>query len=146
MDAHNFLTPNDQENIICAIKEAEMLTSGEIRLHIENYCSIDVLDRAAAVFADLSMHKTDQRNGVLFYIAVKDHKFAVLGDVGINRQVDECFWTDVKEHIFTYFWQNKYAEGLAAGIQMAGEKLAVFFPYQADDVNELSDEISFGKD
>jgi len=138
-------TKEQQKMIVDAIKQAEHNTSGEIRIHIEKKCKIDVLDRAANVFAMLKMHKTELRNGVLFYLSVEDRKFAILGDVGINIKVPEDFWDSVKDTVLEQFKQGNQTEGLIKGILMAGEKLKAHFPYQKDDVNELSDEISFGK-
>jgi uncharacterized membrane protein len=138
-------TKEQQKLIVDAIKQAENNTSGEIRVHIEKQCKIDVLDRAANVFAMLKMHKTQLRNGVLFYLSIDDRKFAILGDAGINAKVPENFWDSVKETVLEQFKIGNQTEGLIKGIIMAGEKLKVHFPYQKDDVNELSDEISFGK-
>ncbi len=138
-------TKEQQKQIVEAIKQAEHNTSGEIRVHIENTCNIDVLDRAANIFAMLKMHKTDLRNGVLFYLSVEDRKFAILGDAGINAKVPKDFWDSVKNTVFEQFKSGNQTEGLIKGILMAGEKLKAHFPYQKDDVNELSDEISFGK-
>ncbi len=130
---------------MAAIKEAEMLTSGEIRVHIESNCEIDVLDRATEVFAELHMHQTEQRNGVLFYVALEDHQFAVLGDAGINASVPDHFWEDITAEVISYFKKKKYAAGLARGIRMAGEQLQAHFPYNRhEDTNELSDDVSFG--
>lgn len=143
-NARNFFTEEEKKNIICTIKDAELQTSGEIKVHVENYCKEDVLDKAAAVFASLELHKTARRNGVLFYMAIKDHKYAILGDKGINCCVDECFWDDVKELMAGYFSREQFADGLIEGIKLAGIKLSENFPYQANDVNELPDDISFG--
>jgi len=134
-----------KELITNSIKNAELNTSGEIRVHIENSCSEDVMDRAAYWFASLKMHKTELRNGVLFYLALNDKKFAILGDKGINAAVPENFWNEVKETMLPYFAEGNFAEGLSKGILMAGEKLKEFFSYQKNDINELNDEISFGK-
>ncbi|RIJ37498.1 TPM domain-containing protein [Pontibacter oryzae] len=139
------ITPADEQKIIEAIKDAEMQTSGEIRVHIESSCNMDVLDRATEVFAELHMHQTDQRNGVLFYVAIEDHQFAVLGDAGINATVPDHFWEDITAEVIKNFKHKKYAEGLARGIRMAGEQLQAHFPYDRHgDINELSDDISFG--
>jgi len=138
-------TKEQQKQIVEAIKQAEYNTSGEIRVHIEKQCKIDVLDRAANVFAMLKMHKTQLRNGVLFYLSIEDRKFAILGDAGINANVPENFWDSVKETVLEQFKIGNQTEGLIKGIIMAGEKLKIHFPYQKDDINELSDEISFGK-
>ncbi|MDX5421573.1 MAG: TPM domain-containing protein [Hymenobacteraceae bacterium] len=139
------ITPADEKTIMAAIKEAELNTSGEIRVHVESNCEGDVLDRATEVFAELHMHQTKLRNGVLFYVALEDHQFAVLGDAGINATVPDHFWEDITAEVVKYFKQKKYAEGLSRGIKMAGEQLKAHFPYDPKgDINELSDDISFG--
>jgi len=145
MNVRNFFSETEKKQIVEAIKEAELNTSGEIRLHVEGPCKADVLDRAAYVFKKLEMHKTALRNGVLFYLSVNNKKFAILGDAGINAKVSENFWDDIKDTVLACFREGKYAEGLSKGIKMAGDKLKSEFPYQKDDVNELPDEISFGK-
>ena len=145
MNPSNFFTKEQKKQITDAIKESELNTSGEIRLHVEKRCKINALDRAAYIFDKLKMHKTEKRNGVLFYLAVDDHKFAILGDAGINQVTPENFWDEIKDIVLDYFKEGKYADGLAKGIRMSGEALKEHFPYQTDDVNELSDDISFGK-
>ena len=145
MNAVKFFPREEKEQIKAAVKEAETNTSGEIRVHIDNHCKEDVLDRAAWWFAKLEMHKTEKRNGVLFYLAVKDQKFAILGDAGINAVTPDDFWDNIKEKMLGHFTEGAFAAGLSEGILMAGEALRSHFPYQDDDVNELSDEISFGK-
>jgi uncharacterized membrane protein len=144
--AKSFFSEQEQAAIVAAIKEAEKNTSGEVQVHLENHCKDDVLDRAADVFRILKMHETKLRNGVLFYLAIKDKKFAILGDAGINSKVPENFWNDIKSMMQTKFREGKFTEGLCQGIIQAGQQLKVHFPYLKDDVNELSDDISFGKD
>lgn len=144
MNPAKFFTKEEKERIVQAIKEAEKETSGEIRLHIESKCKGDPLQRAMKVFAKLKMHKTALRNGVIIYLAIDDRKFAIYGDKGINEKVPENFWEDVKEVMRQHFKENKHVEGLVKGIAMIGEKLKEFFPYQADDINELPDDISIG--
>lgn len=133
----------EKEQIIEAIRQAEKNTSGEIRVHIENHCSKAALDRAAQLFAELKMHKTALRNGVLLYLAIEDRQFAILGDVGINSKVPNNFWDTTKELILEQFRQGEVCKGLCQGIQEVGRQLKSYFPYQSDDVNELPDEISF---
>lgn len=144
MKPADFFSWEDEEKITGAIKEAEHSTSGEIRVHIEGKCSGEALDRAAYVFEQLGMHKTKLRNGVLFYLAVEDKKFAILGDAGINAVVKDNFWDEIKKLMLDHFGNGEFAEGLAGGILMAGKQLKANFPYQKDDINELPDEISFG--
>ncbi|MBE0639639.1 MAG: TPM domain-containing protein [Bacteroidales bacterium] len=134
----------DEADVKQAILNAELDTSGEIRVHIESTCQGDVLDRAAFIFEKLNMHNTEMRNGVLFYLAVKNRKFAVIGDVGINVNVPESFWEELNMEILSYFRENQFAEGLIYGIGRTGEYLKKYFPYQKGDRNELSDDISYG--
>ncbi|RIH67212.1 TPM domain-containing protein [Mariniphaga sediminis] len=145
MSAQKYFSEENKLQITNAIRVAETNTSGEIRVHVEKRCKEDVLDRAAYIFKKLGMHKTELRNGVLFYLSIEDHKLAILGDAGINQKVPEDFWEEIKELLTAKFREGKFTEGLSAGIKKAGEQLKQHFPWQNDDVNELSDEISFGE-
>lgn len=139
------LTAEQQAAVEGAIAQSEKLTSGEIRVHVEHHCTTaNVLDRAAELFYSLGMEKTEQRNGVLFYLAEKDHKFAVIGDAGINQKVPSNFWDDIKVKMQVKFRSGKFAEGLVEGILMAGKQLQQHFPKLADDKDELANTISFG--
>lgn len=133
----------DDRVIIAAIEEAERHTSGEIRVHIENQCPEEVLDRAAYWFQKLGMHRTKQRNGVLIYLALLDHKFAIIGDVGIHQKVPSDFWEKTKEEMLQYFRKGEITQGLEKGILQVGYQLQEHFPYDPHtDENELSNEIS----
>ena len=140
----DFLTPEDEQEIVNAISIAEKNTSGEIRVHIENHSETPPIARAQEVFNFLEMFKTEARNGVLFYVGVADKKFAIIGDIGIDDVVEDDFWDCTKDIVIENFKNKKYKEGLVAGITRAGERLKEFFPYASDDTNELSNEISKG--
>lgn len=146
MSARNFFSKEQQETIKQAIARAELNTSGEVRVHIDEKCEGDVLAVAAAHFKRLEMEKTEQRNGVLFFLAVEDHKFAIIGDKGINEKVPAGFWDNIRDAMLQHFKQQQFTEGLSKGIDMAGEKLKQHFPYRDNDTNELSDDVSFGND
>jgi len=145
MSSDKFFSKQEQADIKSAIKEAELNTSGEIRVHIETKLKGDPLDRAAYLFDRMGMHKTEERNGVLFYLAVDSRKFAILGDSGINQKVPDNFWDNIRTDMENCFKNGNFTQGLATGIVLAGEQLKKHFPYHPDDVNELSDDISFGK-
>lgn len=143
--AKHLFSQEEKEILTAAIKAAELETSGEIQVHIENHCGDNVLDRAAEVFETLKMHQTQERNAVLFYLAVEDHQFAILGDCGINKVVPENFWENIKNEMVVHFKNRNFTEGLRLGIEMCGQQLKSHFPYnQEGDINELPDEISFG--
>lgn len=144
MNAKNFFTQDQKLAITKAITQSELQTSGEIRLHIDSNCEVNVLDSATLIFRKLKMHKTELRNGVLFYLAVTDKKFAILGDKGINEKVPENFWDNIKELMLDHFKKQQFTEGLCKGIEMAGEKLKTHFPLQSNDTNEITNEISIG--
>lgn len=141
---NNPFTPDEQQRIVEAIRQAETATSGEIRVHVEPNCPAgDPVQRAIEVFAQLGMHRTKAQNGVLFYLAHVDRKFAVLGDKGIDAKVPTGFWESTKDLLRGYFAKGEYVEGLSQGIERAGQQLRQYFPYDgATDTNELADDIS----
>ena len=145
-NARTFFSKPDDARIVAAIKAAETRTSGEIRVHLEDHADGgDPRARAAALFDELGMAATEARNGVLFYLAVKDRRFAVIGDAGIDAVVPEGFWDTVVAHLQAAFREGRFVDGLCAGIAEAGERLAEHFPHAGrDDRNELSDELSIG--
>lgn len=143
MNPRNFFNEEQKALILKAIEDAEKLTSGEIRLHIDKTCKGDVLENAITVFHKLEMDKTELRNGVLFYLSIEDRKFAVIGDKGINETVPKDFWDNIYQNIITYFKKSAYCEGLCWAILEAGKQLVEHFPIAHDDTNELSNEISF---
>ena len=136
----------DLRKIEQSIALAEKNTSGEIRLFVEDNCKGNVLDRAAFIFHKLGMDKTKLRNGVLFYLAMESHHFAILGDRGINEKTGKDFWHEIKLLMQGHFTEGDFVTGLSKGIQMSGEALKVHFPYTSGDRNELSDEIVFGSE
>jgi uncharacterized membrane protein len=142
-----FFSQEDNETIVQSIRDAEKQTSGEIRVFVESKCRfIDPLDRAYEIFTQLKMEKTEQRNGVLFYVALKDRQLAIFADSGIHQAVGEQYWKDVVKHILVFFNKENYALGIKECVLKIAEALQSYFPYDAaTDKNELPDEIIFGK-
>lgn len=142
-NARIILNREEDHRVVEAIRQAELNTSGEIKVHIENFCHGDVEKRSLFVFNHLKLNETKSRNGVLIYLAVKDQKFAILGDDGINNVVEANFWEDIRDMMAVEFMQGHFADGLEQGIQRCGEKLKTYFPVQTNDINEISNEISY---
>lgn len=138
------LTAQEQTLMAQAISAAEKNTSGELRVHMEKVCTQDPVQRAIAVFEKLGMHQTAARNGVLIYVATESAQLAIIGDKGINELVPENFWDSTRDLMITHFKTGQITEGLCAAIAEAGQQLAKYFPYEDNDQNELSNEISFG--
>lgn len=139
------LSEKEQDIVKQSIEWAENATSGEIRVCIESKCDVDAYERAIGCFYDLKMEATKLRNGVLIYVALDDHKFAIIGDQGINALVADDFWDSTKALMLEKFKSGQVAEGISVGIIEAGKQLKRYFPYSSDDVNELSDDIVFLK-
>jgi uncharacterized membrane protein len=141
----HFFTPEQRDKIVKAIADAELMTSGEIRLHVEANCSKDEpIERAAEVFRKLKMNETAQQNGVLIYLATEDRRFAIIGDKGINAVVPANFWDGVKEVMAGHFKKGEFLEGVLFAITETGSHLKQYFPLGTGDKNELSNEISEG--
>ena len=144
VSAKKFFTPEQQEDIKQAVLNAELDTSGEIRVHLENQCNGEVLLRATQLFEKLKMDRTELHNGVLIYLAIENRKFAIIGDAGINAVVPDNFWEQIKVNMLNRFRNGEFTIGLTEAIAATGEQLKAHFPYRSSDVNELSDDISFG--
>lgn len=134
----------EQKRIIQSIEQAELATSGEIRLHVDLSCTIPPLERAATCFDELGMGATELKNGVLIYLSLKEHSFAIIGDKGINEKVPEGFWDSTRDLMMNHFKKSELIEGICAGIEHAGEQLKLHFPLAHNDKNELNNDISFG--
>ena len=140
----DFLTAQEEQEIIAAIRKAEQRTSGEIRIHIEKTSKIDAIDRAMDVFHLLKMDNTKLQNGVLIYVAVEDRNFVIFGDKGINDAVESNFWDSTKDVMQKHFKSGNLKQGLIEGLLKAGQQLEKHFPWQHNDTNELPNEISKG--
>lgn len=146
MRPKDFLSKAQLAELSSCIQDAEHQTSGEIRIHIDRKCTRDAREQAIKTFHLLGTRKTAARNGVLIYVACDSHKFAIIGDKGINEVVPPNFWKDVCLMLETEFKRGAFAEGLEEAVRMTGEKLKAFFPYLSDDKDELPNEVSIGKD
>lgn len=138
----DFLSQTEEQEIVEAIRMAESTTSGEIRVHLERHTDLDVFIRAKEIFHILKMDNTKEENGVLIYIAVDDHKFAICGDRGIDKKVPANFWETTRDTMSAHFKDGRFKDGIIEGIQHAGKRLSAYFPWQHGDINELPDEIT----
>jgi len=144
-DMYDVFGPAEELRIENAIAQAELQTSGEIRVHIDNKCKENVLDRAAFLFEELEMHQTELRNGVLIYIAIQDKKLAIIGDSGINSKVEKDFWNEIKTQMINDCVEEHFVDAIVNAVLSTGKQLTTHFPYQKDDQNELPNQISFGQ-
>lgn len=140
----NFFSDDASKAIVNAISRIESKTFGELRVHIEDLCEGDPLERAVEVFSKLKMQNTKSKSGVLLYLATEDKKVAILGDTGIDALVEPSYWNQIIEVIIETIHNKDIAQGIVKGIEMVGEKLIQHFPENGGQVNELSNEISYG--
>lgn len=140
-----FFTPEEEAIIVNAIQAAETGTTGEIRVHLESDAKKDPLSESKALFRQLGMHQTKDRNGVLILLELNRQEFAIIGDEGIDARVGDDFWLAERDILQTYFRDHRFAEGLVVAIGQIGEKLKAFFPAgSGPNENELPNEISYG--
>ncbi|WP_346882932.1 TPM domain-containing protein [uncultured Algibacter sp.] len=143
-NVEDFLTLTEEQDIVEAIRVAELNTSGEIRVHLEKTSNGDATNRALELFHLLKMDNTKLQNAVLIYLAVEDKTFVIYGDKGINDVVEKDFWDSTKDVMQSYFKNGDFKQGLIEGILKSGEQLKTYFPYLDTDTNELTNEISKG--
>lgn len=142
-----FFTAEEKKAIVDAVQQAEHRTSGEVRVFVENRCRyVNAIDRAIEIFGNLQMFRTELRNAVLVYVAVKDRQLAVFGDEGIHQKVGDEYWNNEVKKMIQAFNRNNISEGIAHCVKDIGEALCTHFPYdRTTDKNELPDDIVFGK-
>ncbi len=144
--AEDYFTPHQKQVIVDAIKQAEKQTSGEVRVFVESKCEyVNAIDRAKELFEQLDMHKTEERNAVIVYVALKHRQLAVFADAGIYEKTGANFWNDNVRLMLSHFNKEDYVDGIANVVKEIGEALQTHFPYQKNDINELPDDIVFGK-
>lgn len=127
------------------IARAELLTSGEIMVHVEHNCAEDPYKHAVKVFESLGMQNTELRNGVLIYLSLEDHKIVILGDAGIHQFVRPEGWDDLVHKLSEHFKRGQFQQGLCEVIHEIANRLEKHFPRMTNDRNELSNQISFSK-
>ena len=117
------LSEDQQKQILQAIQEAELKTSGEVRVHIESHCEGHPVERAKVLFFELGMHQTDLQNGVLIYLAHKDRKFSIVGDKGIDAKVPLEFWETIRDEMRPTLAKNEFGIVLVSGTRNNGAVL-----------------------
>jgi len=142
----DFIPTEGQQRIAEAITAAERHTSGEICVHVTPRCRGDVVKRATRTFDRLQLYRTRQRNAILIFVAYESRKLAILGDAGINERVPAGYWDVEVATLTQYLKAGRPVDGLCLVVANVGERLQQFFPAQRDDINELSNEVSFDDD
>jgi uncharacterized membrane protein len=140
-----FFTKTEEKHILSAIKEAELASSGEVRVFVESHCKGNIEARTIDIFKQLKMHKTRERNAVLIYVAIKDRRFTIFGDEGIHQKMGFQFWNAEAAILKSFFVDNKIIDGLSTTIISIGQILKEHFPYSTEDKNELPDTIAYGE-
>ncbi|MBM3936589.1 MAG: TPM domain-containing protein [Sphingomonadales bacterium] len=142
--ASDLFSQADLDRLSECIRQAELQSSGEIRVHLEKHCRGSALNRAKILFHQLGMDRTALQNGVLIYVATHDRKVSILGDEGIHQKVTDQFWNLELANLLEEFGRGAYLKGMEQVISEVGTKLKTHFPIGDRDHNELSNEISQG--
>ena len=141
MNAPTFIKQLREDEIVAAVRAAELKTSGELRIFISHKSVTDPVAAAQEEFTRLGMEKTRERNAVLIYLAPAMRKFAVIGDLGVHARCGDSFWQELARAMTEQFRNSEFTEGIVQGIKRAGDLLAEHFPRQPDDRNELPDQV-----
>ena len=141
--ANGFLTEEESTRIEQAIAEVELTTSAEVKVVVLRYCWDDIYVKAARIFSKFRLDKTELRNCVLVMLVVTNQEYLIYGDEGIHEKVGDGFWDDVRDEMLTHFVCDHFGDGLVHAVHRVGEKLADYFPYQTDDVDEIPNEVIF---
>jgi len=144
--AEKIIDQNKRVRLRQEIERAEKLTTGEIRVFLDDQCKLDILDRTAFLFDQLNMQENNQRNGILIYLSLRDHRFAIIGDAGINAVLDGDYWLQMKDKMTPFFISDQIEEGIVFAIREVASKLKHHFPNSKNDNSDLSDKIVFGKE
>ena len=139
----DFLPPEDQQKIAQSITDAERRTSGEICVHVTPHTHGDTMRRARRTFNRLSLFRTAQRNAVLIFVAYLDRRVAIIGDTGINSKVGDRFWDEATRLLTRHLAEGRNAEGICETVALVGNQLAELYPARRDDINELSNEVTY---
>lgn len=140
-------TQEELSGIKKATQDAELLTSGEIKVGIISDCRRGLSPREQALkeFYRLGLDKTRDKTGILILIILQQKKVEILADKGINDKVPEGYWNEAVATIAGGFKEGKAYEGLSRAVITIGELLAKTFPRKPDDRDEISDEVSLGR-
>lgn len=144
MKTKDFFKRLDDQRVVAAIQAAEKKSSGEIRVFVHRARVGDPVEFAKKQFTKMKMHCTEQRNGVLIFVAPQSQNFAMIGDEAIHKKCGASFWNEVAEAMKGHFRRGDFTAGIVYGIERAGEILACHFPRKHDDQNELADKVEYG--
>ena len=142
MRARDFLKELRHDEIVCEIRALEKRTSGELRVFISRKDIAEPVGEAGKVFQNLGMDRTRQRNAVLIFVAPRTHQFAVVGDTGVHAKCGDGFWRELAGAMTEDFRRAQFTQGIVQGIRKAGELLALHFPPEPGDGNQLPDTVA----
>lgn len=137
----DFLTTADEQQVVDAIRAAELRTSGEIRVVITSRRVLRPERHAWKLFDRLGMRNTKHRNGALIVVFDRRKRFVIIGDTGINGQVDPSFWNRIAGEMGRLLREGRRVEALASAIQAIGDALATHWPPDEENPDELSNRI-----
>jgi len=94
-----------------------------------------------ASFTEQGLHYTKDHTGILILVSLLEHRVEVLADRGINQKVTPGTWDEIVHTITTGIKTGQACDSLCNAIARCGEILAIHFPRQADDKDELSNRL-----
>ena len=136
-----FLTAEEELKLVEAIREQEARTSAEIRICICDRFILRPERYAWKKFEEIGMRNTRHRNGALILMLPRKKTVVILGDSGFDAVVPPEFWKDSVKAMISQMNSLGPLESLREGLRRLGDTLSLHWPREANDVNELPDEI-----
>lgn len=101
-----------------------------------------VHQRALQAFVEEEVFDTRDRTGILLFVSLREHRIEVLGDTGINQQVEPDDWAEVVARIRRGIRNDNLTEGLVEAIERCGRMLERRgVDIRPNDENELPDAV-----
>jgi len=98
--------------------------------------------RALQAFVEEEVFDTRDRTGILLFVSLREHRIEVVGDTGINQEVEPEDWAEVVTRIQRGIQNDNLTEGLVEAIEMCGRLLErKGVEIRPDDENELTDTV-----
>ncbi|GAM11505.1 hypothetical protein OR1_03821 [Geobacter sp. OR-1] len=100
-----------------------------------------VRQRAVRAFYEKGLYRTRHETGILIFMSLLERKVWILGDRGINERIDPASWGEMAGSLARGIAAGNGCDALCEVIGRCGAELSRHFPHQADDVNELQDDL-----
>ena len=116
------------------------------RLIGEEALSNRVDGRAAEAFIEERVYATEERTGILIFVALFEHRVLVLADEGISSRVEDSAWDSISTSLAQGLRDGTPAPALIEAVRRCAALLHRQGVIETDPINQLSNEPRFRHD